>query len=121
MVKGIIDPSELQHHFEGLLAKYGRVYVETDMRALFNPMRMEVIGEAAQNLIDRLNSPCPKCAMPGYWVTATEAGLPCSACGMPTKSTLKLIYTCNHCGHSETKPNPDRDTEEPMYCDFCNP
>lgn len=52
VVKGIQDERVLQNEFERMLKKHNQVYVETDMRAMYNPMRMEVIAAAAEKLVE---------------------------------------------------------------------
>jgi hypothetical protein len=120
--KGIADWSRLREVFEGLLLKYPSVFVETDMRAMCNPTRMQIIAAATGKLIDLLHQECPQCQFPGFTVTQVIAGLPCGACGMPTRSTKALRMACQSCGATADKNNPhDRTEEDPMYCDFCNP
>lgn len=113
---------EAIRHFDLLLAKYGTVYVETDMRAMNNPLRMKVIQNAAKNLIEKVNSLCPKCEYPGFSVTQSVKGLPCKSCGLPTNSVLYLLKSCSKCDYSERNYFPrNMKTEEPIYCDNCNP
>lgn len=102
--------------------KYGTVYVETDMRALHNPTRMEVIQKAVQKLITKIKTHCPKCHNPGFSTAEAQSGLKCENCGLPTRSTLLHILKCQSCGFSEEKMYPHgRIAEDPMYCDICNP
>ena len=115
------DPENLEQTAALLLQKYGTLNAETDMRADRNPTRMKAIEKAAQQLVSRILSPCPSCGFPGFWITDTVTGLPCRLCGSPTRSILSYIYSCRHCGCMEERPNPDKTTEDPMYCDFCNP
>jgi len=120
--KGITDYDLMVHKYHDLLASGKSCFVETDMRAMFNPTRMQIIKEASLKLINKLHSVCPVCFLPGFGVVSTEAGLLCSACSMPTRSTSAHILKCKHCQY-ETKmyyPN-EKKTEDPMYCDFCNP
>jgi hypothetical protein len=119
--KGIIEQEELIEKFMFIYEKYGQVFVETDMRALYNPKRMQVIAEATSDLVDKATSFCKKCRMPGFGITASNPGLICSLCGMPTKSILSHIWSCNNCGHSEEKISLHKTAEDPMYCDICNP
>ena len=120
--KGINDPAELLARFRELRARRGHAYVETDMRAMHNPTRMEVIGDAARKLADLLQSTCPACAMPGFAVTEVIRGLPCEACGLPTNAPSRHISVCRRCGQREEQRNPQGKTrEDPMYCEFCNP
>ncbi|MCH6199585.1 hypothetical protein MMU07_08345 [Aquiflexum sp. LQ15W] len=120
--KGITDEKQLVEVFRKLHQKYGSLYVETDMRALYNPTRMGVIEVATKKLLDKISSLCPQCRMPGFGITDAKSGLKCSLCGSPTRSTLSYIRQCLHCHYFEEEIFPHKKTEEdPMYCDFCNP
>ena len=120
--KGLSDEKRLRDVFKNLMEKYGSSYVETDMRALFNPTRMGVIKTATKKLLDKINSLCPQCDTPGFGITDTKRGLKCSLCGSPTQSTLAFIRQCLHCHYSEEEMFPHHKVQEdPMYCDFCNP
>ncbi len=122
MAKGITDQNRLLYVFKDLKTQYGAAYVETDMRALYNPTRMRVIGEAAQQLLTRIQSLCPRCQSPGFWVSEAIPGLPCSQCGRPTRSTYAHLYQCQKCHFQEKREFPHQKTwEDPGYCDFCNP
>jgi hypothetical protein len=122
VIKGVNDVETLEKSFEMLVKKNGSVYCETDMRAMHNPSRMEVIREATEKLIDKINSKCPSCQAPGFDVSDAKAGLPCSLCGNPTKSLLSYSYKCQKCSFiNEVKFPQNKTTEDPMYCDFCNP
>lgn len=120
--KGITDEKQLKNVFGHLQQKYGSLYVETDMRALYNPTRMGVIETAAIKLMDKINSLCPQCSLPGFGITDAKSGLKCSLCGSPTRSTLSYIRQCIHCHYLEEEMFPHKkEDEDPMYCDFCNP
>ncbi|RTY68963.1 hypothetical protein EKM05_10705 [Flavobacterium sp. GSP27] len=122
LVKGITTKSELEDTFQHLVNKYGSVYAETDMRALYNPTRMGVIKVAAQKLLETIKTECPSCKAPGYCVIDAKQGLPCSWCSAPTRSTLSFIYSCKKCCFSSEKMYPHQKiTEEPGFCDSCNP
>ena len=96
--------------------------IETDMRAHCNPSRMKVIEETTHKLLEKINSNCPSCELPGFSVKEAVKGLPCSQCGLPTQSTLKHIKVCQHCNHQEEIFFPRGIKEEdPTYCSFCNP
>lgn len=98
------------------------ITLETDMRAMRNPTRMKVIEETAHQLAKKIKSTCPSCKTPGFSITDSKKGLPCSLCGSPTNSTLLHTYRCLSCDYSEDKMYPnDVKTEDPMYCNFCNP
>lgn len=120
--KGIVDFDALKYAYNGLKKESKSVYVETDMRALYNPTRMGVIEKAAQKLVEKIKSTCPKCQTPGYGVVEARNGLPCKQCGAPTNSILSVLYRCLTCGHeTESRYPKGKIEEDPMYCDYCNP
>ena len=120
--KGINTEKLLQEAFNELIQRFGSAYVETDMRAMHNPTRMSVIEQATVKLVGKILSVCPSCAWPGFDVTDRKSGLPCSDCGMPTQSTLSHSYCCVACGFTRELFYPKgKETEEPRYCDYCNP
>ena len=49
-------------------AENGQAFLENDLRAHAHPTRMEVIRLAAADLAAKLNSLCPACGTPGFWV-----------------------------------------------------
>ena len=122
IIKGITTTSKLEESYQHLMSVYGSAYAETDMRALHNPTRMGVIKIAAQKLLETIKTECPSCKMPGFSITDSKTGLPCSWCSTPTRSTLSFIYTCKKCSFSSEKMYPHQKiTEEPGFCDSCNP
>lgn len=122
MKKGIQDWQTLVESFEALQQKYGSAYVETDMRAHYNPTRMQVIEKATEKLVAKIQSTCPQCQTPGLGITAVKEGLPCSACKQPTASILSYIYECQKCTFMKEEKYPhEKLVEEPMYCNYCNP
>ena len=122
VVKGIQDAVLLQNEFERMVKTYHQVYVETDMRAMFNPMRMQVIAAAAEKLVDRIKHTCPACGTPGFDVIKVIPGLPCAACSSPTRSPRSYLYGCAKCSFQEEMLFPNKkEKEDPMYCDYCNP
>lgn len=115
-----------QEHLLALVCKQlkasGKLWIETDMRALYNPTRMLAIQQATKNLVRKLESKCPSCNYPGFWIAQIKDGLPCSQCGSATRSTYSQIYQCQHCMYEKEKKFPySKQYEDPMYCDFCNP
>jgi hypothetical protein len=122
MLKGITDPEQLRTVAVQLLESQESGYVETDMRAMLNPSRMQVIGETAQLLLQKLNFFCPSCQFPGFSVTWAEPGLPCSLCGTPGSAALAHLFVCSQCRHEEKVSFPHgKKTEDPQYCQVCNP
>lgn len=120
--KDISTDAEAIRIFNFLVRKYGSAYVETDMRAMNNPTRMKVIQEAAENLIAKVSAFCPRCQTPGFSITSAVSGLPCSCCNLPTKSTLYHTCECIKCKFKEERFFPRKmHSEDPMFCDNCNP
>lgn len=100
----------------------GKVWVETDMRAQFNPSRMEVIRELAAKLADRLATLCPKCSTPGWGIVRVEKGLECNWCGSETELVKSEIYGCTKCEYEEKNGRTDGLTySEQVNCGYCNP
>lgn len=122
LFKGIHNAEVLVAHANHLLATNGSCWVETDMRAMHNPSRMQFIEQLAHKLIQKITNTCPRCHWPGFGVSKTIAGLPCGWCGRATRSTAFHVYVCSACQLTLQQPaNPHKTTEDPMYCDFCNP
>lgn len=120
--KDIGDENELAIAFNSLQSIHRTVRVETDMRAMNNPTRMKEIGVAAEKLVKRIQTACPKCKIPGFGISSVLNGLPCGVCGTPTASIRKLKCECNYCGHVLLiDPEHNRSFEDPMYCQVCNP
>jgi hypothetical protein len=82
-------------------------FVQTDMRAAFNPRRMAMIARLARLLAARLVSFCPACRAPGFGVIARDAGLPCVDCGMPTNQVLSEIFGCAICEFRQPRARSD--------------
>jgi hypothetical protein len=122
VVKGIQSWELLEESFHKLSAFNSHVVAETDMRAMYNPTRMKVIEKATEKLVAKIKSTCPQCSLPGFGVTKIKSGLLCEWCGSPTNSTKSHIYQCQKCNFEQEKMFPnDKKTEDPMYCDRCNP
>lgn len=120
--KGITDWKKLNHTFYHFMQEFGSVYIETDMRAMYNPTRMKVIEAATKKLITKVGAVCPQCNAPGFGITAAVPGLPCRRCGFPTQSTIKYIYSCQKCLFYKEHLYPNGDSsEDPGFCNFCNP
>lgn len=120
IIKDLTDEAGLLAAWERLSAAGGTIRAETDMRAMRNPTRMQVIAQATQKLIDKATSRCPQCATPGYSITEIMRGLPCHWCGTPTRSAAGYLYRCAKCSYEYVKPS-EKTHEDPMYCEVCNP
>jgi len=122
--KGIITRETLKQVITKALkfSTDGKAHVETDMRALYNPMRMKVIEKAATNLLNKINSLCPACGWLGFEITEWLNGLPCENCFLPTKGIAKHIYQCKKCNHKKEIEYPNnKKYSDARFCDFCNP
>jgi hypothetical protein len=122
IVKGITNEEQLIKVYYNLINNFGTAYIETDMRAMYNPTRMNIIERAAEKLIKKIKNHCPVCNMPGFGITDAKEGLPCVICNFPTRSTISYIYYCQKCSYQKEEKYPKgKQTEDPMYCDYCNP
>lgn len=124
IVKGIQTLADLESAFKELtrLSPSGTIRVETDMRAQFNPTRLEVIGELATKLAARLCCECPNCQTPGWGIVRVEKGLPCKRCGSATELTKSKIDGCAKCTYTEARGRPDGlEQAYHGYCPVCNP
>lgn len=99
----------------------GAAHVETDMRAHRNPTRMQAIARATHDLVARLKRRCPACDRPGFARVGTVPGLPCRACGSPTRQAVAEKMGCAACGHEKSVPLEGNPFAEPALCDLCNP
>lgn len=124
MIKGITAKEQLFEAVSLMLTKSttGKVHVETDMRALYNPTRMKNIEKATLDLLKKLNQLCPHCSWPGFEVVERKKGLPCALCNLPSQMTRSVIYKCKKCEFNEEKLFPDGlEKADPAQCMYCNP
>lgn len=106
----------------GAVSPVGEVRLETDMRAHCNPTRMASIRQLSFRLVRRIATLCPSCQAPGWGLIASEPGLPCSWCGLPTALTRAEIHGCVRCDHRREQPRRDgRRQADPAHCSHCNP
>lgn len=100
----------------------GKTRIETDMRAHFNPTRMQEIGQLAEKFAKRLETLCPACGTPGFGIVKSEQGLPCGECGAETQLVKSLIRGCASCQFSEKQPRSDGlRFATAAQCPECNP
>ena len=121
MIKGILDPAQLEQAVQDTLRLHGRAWIETDMRAHLNPTRMRSIERAAQALAHAARSLCPSCARPGYVLVQCIGGLPCADCGEPTAKARAEVFACAGCGRREERPLAGASHATADECPFCNP
>lgn len=124
IVKGITTEKQLFDAVsEGLKkSSTGKVHVETDMRAIYNPTRMKNIENATLDLVKKFKQFCPECDWPGFQIAERKIGLPCELCCFPTQLVRSAIYKCKNCGYTKEEVFPDgRETADPALCQYCNP
>jgi hypothetical protein len=124
LFKGIDAPDKLESafHESKRLSESGQVWVETDMRAQFNPTRMAEISVLSRSLAERLAARCPVCHSPGWGLVETENGLKCQSCDQPTELIAQEILGCAVCSHRErTRRRDGVQRASPRYCSRCNP
>lgn len=104
------------------IKKSGSITVETDLRAMNNPLRMQYIGKAAEKLAEKLKSNCPKCEQIGFSIEKSIPGLPCEICEFPSSYPKNDIKVCLSCGFEEiVAPRHQQVDLEQQYCQICNP
>ncbi|MDP3091242.1 MAG: hypothetical protein Q8N04_11215 [Nitrospira sp.] len=120
--KGLMTTEKLEAAVRVVLEQHGAAHVESDMRAHVNPTRMAAIGRAARDLSRLALSGCPRCERPGFDIVERLRGLPCEACGLPTRRVRMDIVGCLGCGlREERPPTAGQASASPAECDFCNP
>ncbi len=124
IIKGINTAEQFLNSVNIGLSKStnGEIFIETDMRALYNPTRMKNIEKATLDLLNKIKSICPNCAVPGFVITERIPGLLCRVCHLPTSLINSVIYQCKKCGFHENKPNHSgKELADPSQCNYCNP
>jgi hypothetical protein len=121
--KGVKDLETLKKTFDWAkrISKKGNVFIENDLRAHTNPTRMANILKATQDLSRKMNSLCPDCESPGFWVTERKKGLPCSSCEAPTNLPIAYIWSCVKCDSRKEVMIPNQAKADPLKCNVCNP
>ncbi|KTD35452.1 hypothetical protein Lmor_0899 [Legionella moravica] len=122
LAKGITNFNTLNHHLTIGFKTEKELLLATDMRAMMNPTRMEVIAELADKLALRIANVCVRCTCPGFGFKSTRGKLPCSLCGSSTSFYEEEVWGCIACDHQEFKRRKDGLLKaDPAYCDYCNP
>jgi len=100
----------------------GKFNIETDMRAMYNPTRMKNIALTTQDLINKINSLCPRCHTPGFIINQKISGLPCELCHQPTSLIKAVIFQCQKCSFTQQQLFPNnQEFADPSLCEYCNP
>jgi hypothetical protein len=120
--KELTQAGELHTVFQELLHEHKSVYVQTDMRAHRNSLRMNKIKELAECMCTRLQTPCPGCHQGGFGMTEVIRGARCESCLRPSESPLAELFHCHFCGHSEPQNySKFQNPIDAQYCAYCNP
>jgi hypothetical protein len=123
VIKGIDSWGDLKLAFDTCLQRsdQGWVHAESELRAFGNPTRMAMIERAAHDLAQKISQDCPQCHSPGYQVVSHRSGLPCAACGLPTRMATHAVWRCAYCQHSHEAALAQSSHADPSRCDNCNP
>jgi len=124
IIKGINTLQNLKKAFNELskLHPEGKVWVETDMRACFNPSRMNVISLLTEKLTKRLAVLCPHCDTPGWGKVRIENGLNCCWCNLETELAKFEVFGCTRCNYEKFElPSHGFKKADPSNCSYCNP
>jgi len=65
-------------------------------------------------LASKMNSLCPACQMPGYWIEDIQRG-------MPTDQEVAKKWGCLKCQHSDLERMKVLRFANPSQCKYCNP
>lgn len=122
LIKDVESEKIIKRHVCEILEKEGQCEINTDMRAMKNPTRMDCISQLTNKLVDSILSTCEHCNWHGFKVKEAVEGLKCSLCNRPTKSILYHLLSCNKCLFEKKLMYPNNKfNEDPAYCDWCNP
>lgn len=121
--KGLSDAKHLLEAFGWAQSKssMGQVFVENDLRAFCNPTRQNLIKKAAEDLVQKLRSYCPKCHAPGYWRTRQIPGMLCGRCKSRTQLPTAEVWQCQVCTYKAQLELNTGQFADPSKCDNCNP
>lgn len=101
--KGIRTNERLKESIKYFLKNFGKLYIETDMRAHLNPTRQKVIRQAGEKLIKVLHEFCPVCEAPAFQVKQVLRGTPSEESVEKARATREVLCLCEHCGHTERR------------------
>lgn len=120
--KGIITLVELEAIIDKELSMNNNLTLETDMRAMMNPTRMNLIKLLANKLSQRIIKVCKKCSTPGFGNISNSGNLKCKLCYQETKTPKYKDIKCLKCDYFEREEiTPGIEFGDPTYCDYCNP
>ncbi|WP_367606006.1 DUF6671 family protein [Legionella sp. W05-934-2] len=120
--KGIQEYTRLKEIIRKAFDYSSIIRLETDMRAMMNPLRMQVIGILAKKLVKRIQQRCPHCQTPGFGEVSTQGFLNCSYCGTQTGLYKNQVLSCLKCEYKTYNKREDgKEFAEQSYCPHCNP
>lgn len=120
--KGIRELEQLKYAIQNAFKYNHTVRLETDMRAMMNPLRMKVIKVLATKLVRRIQQKCLRCNTPGFGAVSTEGHLACEVCGTETELYAQKVISCLKCDYKIYQRREDgRLNAEQQYCSYCNP
>lgn len=122
LYKGIISTEELENLIDIHLNEHKELTLETDMRAMMNPTRMDVIRLLANKLAQKVSRICKKCSTPGFEEIVSSGNLKCELCHQETKTPKFKDTKCLKCDYyAREEISPGQEYGDPTYCDYCNP
>lgn len=120
--KGILRHKQLKTALQKAFQHSDTVRIETDMRAMMNPLRMGIIKTLAQKLVKRIQHHCPQCDTPGFGNISTDGNLACESCSTPTALYQRKILNCLKCDFKVYQARDDGlEFSAPENCPYCNP
>ncbi|HAU1683998.1 TPA: hypothetical protein JBJ33_08220 [Legionella pneumophila] len=120
--KGIRDRDYLKTAIKKAFEFSLRIRLETDMRAMMNPLRMNTINKLAVKLVHRIQQHCPQCHTPGFGKISAEGHLTCVSCGTPTELYHRKVLNCLKCEFKTYQARDDGlEFADQRYCPYCNP
>ncbi|HAT9490883.1 TPA: hypothetical protein JBD00_06580 [Legionella pneumophila subsp. pneumophila] len=120
--KGICEREQLKTAIQKAFTYSTTIRLETDIRAMMNPLRMNVINKLAVKLVHRIQQYCPQCHTPGFGKISSEGHLACISCGTPTELYLRKVLNCLKCEFKTYQARDDGlEFADQRYCPYCNP
>jgi hypothetical protein len=121
LAKGIANKSDLTSVLlQATKDGHKKIVIESDLRAHASPSRAKNIRQAFTELAIRISSLCPECESPGWGITSSVRGLPCTDCGEESDAIKAHIYSCISCTH-KAEGDPIATSIDPSRCSWCNP
>jgi len=105
------------------LVKQWPCVIEPDFRAHHCPARQQTIALAAQDVVKRLQSHCPRCRTVNFVQKHGDKDvrfLPCEYCGAKTTKQAPRALKCDAC-HFEKQSSEVFVSASAAFCTLCNP